>query len=86
MADNNSRTLQTLIDAIDALANMSTNPPNDHGDVTESTGESDMDYEPATEDDESLDVAREAFIERLLDSADGDEAEDEEEGEDGKEC
>ncbi len=86
MTDHNSRALQVSIDAIEALANMSANPPNDHGDVTENTGESDMDYELATEDDESLDLAREAFIERLLDSAEGDEAEDEEEEENGKEC
>jgi hypothetical protein len=86
MVDHNSRALQVSIDAIEALTNMSANPPNDHGDVTESTGESDMDYEPATEDDESPDLAREAFIERLLDSAEGDEAEDEEEEEEGKEC
>lgn len=79
MADDNSRALQAMIDE---AANIVPSASEDESsDAFETTDESEMDYEPTSEDDDEI---RHAFLEQLLASEEDDEEdEDEEEDDDG---
>lgn len=78
MADENSRVIQA---AIDAAANLTPTPTTtDHSDAIETTSESDVDYEPASEEDGESE--RRAFLEQLL-ASEGDEDDEEEQEEEG---
>jgi hypothetical protein len=62
MADENSRVLQAAIDAATSLTPGPTST--DQSDATETTSQSDMDYEPVSEED--TESAHHAFFEELL--------------------
>jgi hypothetical protein len=72
MAGQNNRRLQDLLEA--AQSSTANDAPTT---ATTNTDSDDMDYEPATEEEDE-DISNEAFLERLL--AEGDLEEEEEDG------
>ena len=72
MAGQDNRRLQDLLEAAQNLAANNAPTP-----ATTNTDSDDMDYEPATEEEDE-DISNEAFLERLL--AQGDAEDDEDEG------